>query len=245
LMEFLRSVLDDPTATPCGRCINCTGTPAPTTADPALVTEAVQHLRGVDVVLEPRRAWPRGLSAPKGNIKPDTRAGEGRALCRAGDSGWWPAVEAVLAGGFCEHAGDAEGSDAWEEVISGVTAALRRWRWEQRPTWVAWVPSTSSSLPERLARRIGEIGKLPVHPAVVRSQAGRPQTELANSTYRCSNVWPAFTVNVGAFAGGSLPPGPVLLVDDIYDSGWTVTVVAHRLREAGAGAVLPFVLTRR
>jgi len=107
------------------------------------------------------------------------------------------------------------------------------------------VPSATSPVPERLARRIGALGKLPVHPAVVRSRPGRPQAELANSTYRCSNVWPAFTVNVGAFAGGSLPPGPVLLVDDIYDSGWTVTVVAHRLREAGAGAVLPFVLTRR
>ena len=34
LMEFLRSALDDPAATPCGRCINCTGTPAPTTARP-------------------------------------------------------------------------------------------------------------------------------------------------------------------------------------------------------------------
>jgi ATP-dependent DNA helicase RecQ len=42
-----------------------------------------------------------------------------------------------------------------------------------------------------------------------------------------------------------MPGGPVLLVDDTYDSGWTLTVVAHRLREAGAGAVLPFVLARR
>jgi ATP-dependent DNA helicase RecQ len=245
LMEFLRSALDDRAAEPCGRCINCTGRPAPTTADPALVAAAVEHLRNVDVVLEPRRAWPRGLSAPKGNIKPASRAEEGRALCRVGDSGWWPAVEAVLAGGACEHGGDGEGSDAWEEIVAGVTAALRRWRWEERPAWVAWVPSTSSSVPERLARRIGEIGKLPVHGAVVRCRRGRPQAELVNSTYRCSNVWPAFGVNVDAVPGESLPRGPVLLVDDTYDSGWTLTVVAHRLREAGAGAVLPFVLTRR
>ena len=238
LMEFLRSALDDPGAGPCGRCVNCAGLPAPVGADPTLVAAAVEHLRGVDVVLEPRRAWPRNLAAPKGNIKPATRAGEGRALCRVADSGWWPAVERILEA-------DAPVDAAWDDVIAGVTAALRRWRWERRPTWVTWVPSASSPVPERLARTIGEIGKLPVHPAVVRVRPGRPQAELANSTYRCSNVWPAFAVEAGEFPDGSIPDGPVLLVDDTYDSGWTLTVVAHRLREAGAEAVLPFVLARR
>jgi ATP-dependent DNA helicase RecQ len=239
LMEFLRSALDDPDAGPCGRCTNCTATPPPLSVDPALVTAAVQHLRGVDVVLEPRRAWPRSLAAPKGNIRPATRAEEGRALCRVGDSGWWPAVEAVLAG-----AADPGEDDLRDDVMTGVAAALRRWTWAGRPTWVTWVPSVSSALPERLARRISELGKLPVHGAVSRTRPGRPQAELGNSTHRCSNVWTAFVVDVATLPGGSVPPGPVLLVDDTYDSGWTLTVVAHRLREAGADAVLPFVLAR-
>jgi ATP-dependent DNA helicase RecQ len=34
----------------------------------------------------------------------------------------------------------------------------------------------------------------------------------------------------------------VLLVDDVIDTGWTVTVAARVLRRAGAGAVLPFAL---
>jgi len=36
--------------------------------------------------------------------------------------------------------------------------------------------------------------------------------------------------------------GPVLLVDDVVDSGWTATVVARLLRRAGAPAVLPLAL---
>jgi ATP-dependent DNA helicase RecQ len=36
--------------------------------------------------------------------------------------------------------------------------------------------------------------------------------------------------------------GPVLLVDDQADTGWTITVAAKLLREAGAPAVLPLVL---
>jgi ATP-dependent DNA helicase RecQ len=234
LMEFLRAALDDPDAAPCGRCANCTGTPAPVDLDPAAVAAAVDHLRAVDVVLDPRRAWPRGLAAPKGNIKPATRAEEGRALCRVGDSGWWPLVEAVLAGG-----------DLGDDVLGGIAVALRRWGWERRPSWVTWVPSTSSPLPEQLARRIGELGRLPVHAALVRGRPGRPQAELANSTHRCSNVWPVFVVEPAALPGGTVPPGPVLLLDDTYDSGWTLTVAAHRLREAGVEAVLPFVLARR
>jgi ATP-dependent DNA helicase RecQ len=34
----------------------------------------------------------------------------------------------------------------------------------------------------------------------------------------------------------------VLLVDDQIDTGWTMTVAAMRLRDAGAPAVLPLAL---
>ena len=36
--------------------------------------------------------------------------------------------------------------------------------------------------------------------------------------------------------------GPVLLVDDLVDSRWTVTVAGALLRSAGAPGVLPFAL---
>ena len=39
-----------------------------------------------------------------------------------------------------------------------------------------------------------------------------------------------------------MPDGPVLLVDDVRGSGWTLTSVAGPLREAGAGPVHPFAL---
>jgi ATP-dependent DNA helicase RecQ len=233
-MAFLRRALDDPDAGPCGRCDACTAVPVDPRVDPALAEAAVAHLRAVDVVIDPRRAWPRGLAAPKGNIAPAGRAAEGRALCRSGDSGWGPAVETALAAGVVD-----------DEVMAGVSAALRRWPWAARPAWVTWIPSATSDLPEALARRIGQVGRLPVHGALARGPAGRPQRDLANSAHRCANVWGAFAVDAGALPGGALPPGPVLLVDDTYDSGWTMTVTAWLLRQAGADAVLPFVLARR
>jgi ATP-dependent DNA helicase RecQ len=40
----------------------------------------------------------------------------------------------------------------------------------------------------------------------------------------------------------ALPDGPLLLVDDTYRSGWTTTVAAALLRDAGATSVMPLVV---
>jgi ATP-dependent DNA helicase RecQ len=37
---------------------------------------------------------------------------------------------------------------------------------------------------------------------------------------------------------------PVLVVDDLVDSRWTLTVVGAALLEAGSGPVSPFVLAK-
>jgi ATP-dependent DNA helicase RecQ len=233
LMQQLRVALDDPAAEPCGRCQVCTAAPDPT-LDPVVVASAVAYLRGIDVVLEPRRQWPRGLDEPRGNIKPDVQADHGRALCREGDAGWWPAVSAVLLGG-------AEAVD--DELVRGIAATLKRWNWVGRPTWITCVPSSDAgrdALLAEVAARIGALGSLPVVPAVTRRHDAPPQATVHNAAHRCRNVWGAFAVDAAA-----APPGPVLVLDDAVDSGWTMTVVAAELRSAGAAAVLPFALVRR
>lgn len=63
----------------------------------------------------------------------------------------------------------------------------------------------------------------------------QPQTAMHNSAQQVRNVWAAFKVS-------EVPGGPVLLVDDVADSKWTLTVVASALRQAGSGPVHPFVL---
>ena len=41
---------------------------------------------------------------------------------------------------------------------------------------------------------------------------------------------------------GTVPDGPVLLVDDVRGSGWTLTTIAGLLRDSGAGPVHPLAL---
>jgi ATP-dependent DNA helicase RecQ len=93
-----------------------------------------------------------------------------------------------------------------------------------------------------LAAQLGALGNRPVAGVVQRVARGRPQAELANAAHRCRNVLGAFAVDAGS---GALPDGPVLLLDDERDSGWTATVVAAALRDAGVPAVLPFALVQR
>ena len=52
-------------------------------------------------------------------------------------------------------------------------------------------------------------------------------------------AWQAGETNVSALAEAA---GPVLLVDDFTETGWTLAVAARLLRRAGAQGVLPLVL---
>ena len=61
---------------------------------------------------------------------------------------------------------------------------------------------------------------------------------MENSAQQLRNVYGAFEVL------GPIPRSPVLLVDDIVDSGWTLTVLGVQLHSAGAGPVHPLVLAQ-
>jgi ATP-dependent DNA helicase RecQ len=234
LMAFLRESLDDDAVEPCGRCAVCLATPDPVVLDDEIVQAAVEHLRGIEVVLEPRKQWPRGLDVPRGNIAGEARAEPGRALCRVGDAGWWPAVDSCLRSGRLDA-----------ELVDGIAHALRAWKWEERPRWVTSVPSRRhDAVLAELASELARIGRLASGPVIARVREGRPQSELANAAHKLRNVWNAFEVRPGALDDPAAFQGPGLVIDDAYDSGWTATVVAATLRGAGSGPVLPFALTR-
>ena len=190
-------------------------------------------MRGVDIEIEPRKQWARGLDEPRGNLKPDRRAEVGRALSRVDDAGWWPSVEQAFAGGVVDG-----------ELIDGLLELLERWPGASAAKAIAWIPSTRrdpllAGIADQLAARRG----LTVVSPLARQFAAPPQSVTQNAAHRVRNVWGAFSVDAEALrpAGGA----PLLVLDDVYDSGWTMTVVADRLRAAGVSAVLPLVLARR
>ncbi len=69
-----------------------------------------------------------------------------------------------------------------------------------------------------------------------------PAVRQHNSAQRLRAVWNTLVVPPGVAGQLAGLAGPVLLVDDIIDTGWTLTVAAMALRQAGAAAVLPLTL---
>ena len=231
LMEFLRHELDDPGAEPCGRCMWCTGTPLVVDPPQALRVAAREHLRGFDLFVEPRKQWPSGLAAfglPKGRIAEEERPLVGRALSVMGDGGW----------GRLVATGRFEDEYFADELVTASAALIReRWGPDPAPTWVTCVPSmTRPDLVPAFAKRLAEALDLPFHEVVRKVAENQPQAAMQNSAQQVRNVWEAFEVT------GDVPDGPVLLVDDLADSKWTLTVVARALLLAGSGPVHPFVL---
>ena len=242
-MEFLRRCLDDPHAAACGRCDRCTGTPAPEAVSEAALTAARAFLGRPGVVVPPRKMWPTGLPAVGVPLSGRIAAGElalpGRAVGRLSDLGWGAALREVLDGAAPDQPAPAPLRDA-------VVAVLAEWargedRWPQRPAAVLAIGSRHrSELIHSVAAHIATVGRLPLLGSVL--PVGEPAQAGANSAQRVRARYGAFRVPPEVAAALAGLTGPVLLVDDLVDSGWTMTLVARELRLAGAPAVLPFAL---
>ncbi|MFC9895198.1 RecQ family ATP-dependent DNA helicase [Nocardia sp. NPDC127579] len=236
-MNFLRRQLDDPglaalegNSAPCGRCDNCTGTRPDTTVAAADLAATRARLDRPGLDLAPRKQWPTGLAklgVPlSGKI---TQGAEtGRALGRLTDLGWGQRLRALL---------DAPDDPIPDNVFDACIAVLRDWNWDTRPTTVMAMenpdfPVLTATLAARLAEvgRLRDFGTLPV-------RLGRPPISAANSAHRVAALHDSWEV-----PDLSTVDGPILLVDAMTDTGWTLTLAAHALRAAGAPAVLPFAL---
>ena len=226
LMAFLTTALDDPAPGICGRCAPDVGGLLPTTPDPALVLRAVDFLRRSDRAIDPRRRWP--LGAVPGLAGPISPANEpGRALAVHGDAGWGRRVQD----------GKTRDDRFDDELVAAAAELVRgRWRPVPSPTWVAAVPSRRHpALVGDFARRLAAALDLPFHDVLAAADVPQ-QKEMLNSAQQLRNVEASLRVE------GACPAGPVLLVDDIVDSRWTLTYAGWLLRQHGAGAIHPFAL---
>ncbi|MBW8484857.1 RecQ family ATP-dependent DNA helicase [Actinomadura parmotrematis] len=235
--EFLRSQLDDPAAAPCGRCDNCTGAHRPAAVSAEFAAAARDRLARPGVDVAPRRMWPTGVKddpGVSGRIAAGAMAETGRALGRLTDIGWGNRLRALLA----DSAPDTEIPD---DMFQAVVKVLAAWDWAERPAGVVAVGSrTRPLLVGSLARRIAEIGRLPHLGDLI--PLGEPAPRRHNSAQRLRSVWHSLALPDDVAAAVASAGGPVLLIDDRIDTGWTATVAARLLREAGAPAVLPLVL---
>jgi ATP-dependent DNA helicase RecQ len=232
-MSFLRRQLDDPTLAEgerCGRCDNCSGPAYSAEVDDAAVADTQARLLRPGVELTARKQWPTGLA--KMGVQLSGRIGDGpepgRAIGRLTDLGWGERLRRLL---------DDADAEVPETVVRAAVQVLAAWEWADRPVAVMGLDSDRHpQLIRSLTSRLAELGRL-TDLGILRYAPTRRPVTAANSAYR-----------VAALLDSWEPPdlgtvgGPVLLVDDLSDTGWTMTLAARVLRQAGAPAVLPLTV---
>lgn len=233
LMLFLGRELDDPATQPCGHCACCTGEPPiPEDYGFELAHQAAAFLRRSEQIIKPKARWKEDALSTygwKGKIVPELRAETGRALSIWGDAGW---------GGLVKRRKQEDGQfDA--ALVQGMVEMIReRWQPVPFPTWMTCVPSlTHPQLVPDLARQLAHALDIPFVACVRKVRATEPQKLMQNSYQQARNLAEAFVVEPWPAIAG-----PVFLVDDMIDSGWTFTVITALLREAGSGPVFPLAL---
>lgn len=187
------------------------------------VLKAVEFLRRTNIVISQRRQW-----ANRSWIPDFLQAEAGRALCYWRDAGW----------GNLVYAGKYTDNRFADELVAPAAQMIREWQPQPAPAWVTCIPSRRHpnlvpDFAERLASTLG----LPFRAVLIKTDDRPEQKDMQNSAQQAHNVEGSL-----GFSQNPLLPGPVLLVDDMVDSGWTFTVAASLLRERGCGAVFPFAL---
>jgi ATP-dependent DNA helicase RecQ len=229
-MEFLIRALDGEPNTVAAPVLP----PLPNQPDPGLVREAIAFLRRTSLPIEPRKRWPTG-GLPhyglNGTIAENLRSEPGRVLSVWGDAGW---------GGMVRDGKYRDGRFA-DELLVACANMVRAWNPQPFPTWVCCIPSLRHpELVPDFARRLAAALNLPFHDVLKKTDQRPPQKEMANSTQQARNV--DGSLSADNLADGC--SGPVLLVDDMVDSRWTLTVAAWLLRVSGSGPVWPLALAR-
>jgi ATP-dependent DNA helicase RecQ len=202
-----------------------------TAADPRFVHEAIKFLRGTSLPIDPRKQWPAGglpIYGLKGTIRPEHRAQPGRALCMWGDAGWG----ALVREGKYVHRRFSD------ELVNACADLVSRWNPQPMPDWVTCTPSLRhpNLVPEFAQRLAAKLG-LPFEAAIIKIEDRPEQKTMANSIQQARNVDGSLGLSRKPLLAGS-----VLLIDDMVDSRWSLTVAAWLLRSNGSGEIWPLAL---
>jgi ATP-dependent DNA helicase RecQ len=221
-MAFLRNVLDDNAVFSCGRCDNCTGNRYDRKTDANVVGQALSFIRRRPIVIEPRKVWVGRRRGRIGNLLEP-----GRSLCYLTDPGWGDQLFEAL----------RSGRPLSDELVEASAALINEWIPGFNGT-VVFVPSLDPNRTpvENLAGRLAELLHVRVSDCLVKLRHNAPQRLMENSAQQLRNVDEVFGIR------GKAPTGPILLVDDVVDSRWTMTVLGDLLLAAGSGPVYPFTV---
>ena len=231
LMSFLRKELNDSNISDCGKCANCTSEGV---LDAEFSHEngvrAAAFLRHTYIPIVPKKQFAKDAFLTYGftsKLPEELRAQEGRVLSKWGDAGWGKLV-----------ADNKHNNHFDDKLVDAMANMIQEWNLTPSPKWITSVPSLNhTTLVPDFAKRLAIKMNLPYRESIVKIKQNKPQKLMENRFHQCHNLDGAFEIN------DIITNEPVLLVDDIVDSGWTLTLLSALLQKAGTGFVYPVALT--
>lgn len=225
LMLFLQNALNDPNPQICGKCANCS-TPLSGEFSHENGLKAAEFLKKSDIVFNPKKQVRKdalSIYGISGNLKKELLAEEGRILSRWEDAGWGRVVAQN------KHKGEFS-----DQLVDAFVEMVKKWNPSPAPQWVTCIPSLNHpTLVPNFAEKVAKKLNLPFVEAVKKIKQNQPQKMMNNAYYQAKNLDGVFEVE------DKIPDKPVLLIDDVIDSGWTVTVASALLKQKGSGEVFP------
>ncbi|WP_066320514.1 RecQ family ATP-dependent DNA helicase [Bacillus sp. FJAT-29814] len=231
LMKFISHELNDSFLNDCGKCENCQQRKIYSDqVNEDLLRLANDFLYNQPMIITPREVWPaNGVGGERGRIPTAERTLEGRALCLYGAAGL---------GNIVKENRYVKGNFEDKLVNYAVDFIKNNWHMQNPPVWVTAVPSLRNpNLVPDFAKRVAQQLNLPYYSLIAKVKDTKEQKYMRNSFQQAGNIIDAFTITTPC------PPGTVLLIDDIMNSGWTFTICGVLLKRAGSGDVIPFALS--
>lgn len=229
-MKFIANELDDNTCGNCGKCSNCINREYfLAKVNNNIVMKAEEFIKSRIIKIKVKKKWPSGVVMESGKkIALNELNEEGRVLSNYGDSGWGKLVEY-----------DKYKNEYFSDELVGATIDLIKNRWNELEEidFVVAIPSLRRPhLVKSFAQRVAEELNVEFLDIIIKPVETPEQKTMENTNMQAKNAYNAFEV----IESGNL--GNILLIDDMIDSGWTLTVCGALLKRNGANKVYPYAL---
>ena len=228
--QYVAHSLNDNTAPRCGKCANCLGHDIIAGIETPSIEEinSIQkQLNQLYIEITPRKLWPEIDLQFDSKTKIGVPNEIGIALCKYGDAGYGEMVsyDKYHANMFRDY------------LVEQSAIALKKFIHGKGYKYITNIPSSRSKKVADFARRLAsKIGYSYIDLFDV-SSVDKQQKTMQNSIYQCRNAKDKIKLKPNASI-----PSKVILVDDMVDSKWTLTVAGRLLTLHGCESVFPFCL---
>jgi len=222
--KFIINCLDDKSDVKCGKCSNCLGSDLiDSRISPEEKGFVESYINTKVLPIKPRTYWAKTKLTEFKKIKYPNK--QGLCLSKWGDAGYGEVIKK------CKKEKIAYPETIVQRAFDILNAYVKR----KNIKFITFVPSQKSDLIERFAKELAAKLEINCETLLTKVKETR-QKGMQNSSYQCHNALTTYN------AQSNIPKEPIVLIDDLIDSGWTLTVCGHKLRENGATAVIPFAL---